>query len=84
MPGSPAAQKRYMERMLREADELNAQFVIWFVIADYDELWGVLKWMVMFNPLMRAWKDTGLYDGDLNPRPALQVWDDWLAKPVKQ
>ena len=70
--------------MLQEADELDAQFVIWFVVADYDELWGVLKWMVMFNPLMRAWKDTGLYDGDLNPRPALQVWDDWLAKPVRQ
>ena len=83
MPGSPQGQKRYMERMLREADELDAQFVIWFVIADYDELWGVLKWMVMFNPLMRAWKDTGLYDGDLHPRPALQVWDEWLAKPVK-
>ena len=83
MPGSAEGQKLYMERMLREAAELEAQFVIWFVIADYDELWGVLKWMVMFNPLMRAWKDTGLYDGDLNGRPALQVWDEWLAKPVK-
>jgi hypothetical protein len=84
MPGSPEGQKRYAERMLREAAELDAQFVIWFVIADYDELWGVLKWVVMFNPLIRAWKDTGLYDGDLNPRPALQVWDEWLAKPVRR
>ena len=84
MPGSPEGQKRYMERLLREAAELDAQFVVWFVIADYDELWGVLKWMVMFNPLMRAWKDTGLYDGELNPRPALSVWNDWLAKPLKQ
>jgi len=84
MPGSADAQKRYTQRMLREAHELNAQFVVWFVIADYDDLWGVLKWVVMFNPLMRAWKDTGLYDGDLEPRPALQVWDDWLAKPHRQ
>ncbi|MCB1842055.1 MAG: hypothetical protein KDI09_03755 [Halioglobus sp.] len=84
MPGSADAQKRYTQRMLREAAELDAEFVVWFVIADYDELWGVLKWAVMFNPLMRAWKDTGLFDGDLKPRPALQVWDEWLAKPRKR
>lgn len=84
MRSSEKDQKRYTERMLREAAELDAEFVVWFVVADYDKLWGVLKWAVLFNPLMRAWKDTGLYDGDLEPRPALEVWDDWLAKPVKQ
>lgn len=84
MPGSDEAQRLYTERMLRDAAELDAQFVVWFVVADYDELWGVLKWMVLFNPLIRAWKDTGLYDGELEPRPALQVWDQWLAKPVSQ
>jgi hypothetical protein len=84
MKSSEADQKRYVERMLREAAELDAEFVVWFVVADYDKLWGVLKWAVLFNPLMRAWKDTGLYDGDLKPRPALEVWDEWLAKPVKR
>ncbi len=81
MPSSADDQKRYTERMLREAAELDAEFVVWFVVADYDELWGVLKWAVAFNPLMRAWKDTGLFDGDLKPRPALGVWDEWLTKP---
>ncbi|MDZ7784561.1 MAG: hypothetical protein U5K56_17025 [Halioglobus sp.] len=37
----------------------SAQFVVWFVIADYDDLWGVLKWAVMFNPLMRALEGYG-------------------------
>ena len=81
-PGSPEAQKQYTKRLLSEASKLEAEFVIWFVVADYDSLWGVLKWVVMFNPLFKAWKDTGLYDGDLNPRPALEVWDRWLDKPV--
>ncbi len=84
MPATAADQRQYMERMLNEAADLDAQFVVWFVVADYDELWGVLKWMVMFNPLIRAWKDTGVFDGEIEPRPALEVWDDWLAKPVSQ
>ena len=83
MKSSEKDQKRYVERMLREANELDAEFVVWFVVADYDKLWGVLKWAVLFNPLIRAWKDTGLYDGDLKPRPALEVWDEWLDKPVR-
>ena len=81
--GTSEEQKQYVEWMLSEANRLDAQFVIWFVITDYDELWGVLKWVVMFNPLAKAWKDTGLYDGELKPRPALQSWDNWLSKSVK-
>lgn len=83
IPGSPQAQKQYVERLMNEAQKNRAEFVIWFVVADYDELWSVLKFVVMFNPLARAWKDTGLFDGDLKPRPALQVWDHWLHKPYK-
>lgn len=80
-PGTPEDQKDYTARMLSEANNLDAEFVVWFVVADYDDLWTVLKFVVLFNPLAKAWKDTGLYDGDLEPRPAMKVWDQWLAKP---
>jgi len=79
--GTPEDQKQYATRMLSEANALDAQFVVWFVVADYDDLWTVLKFVVLFNPLAKAWKDTGLYDGELNPRPAMDVWDAWLARP---
>ena len=81
---SPAAQAAYVTWMLAEANRLDARFVVWFVPIDYDELWGVLRWMVMFEPLFRVWKDTGLYDGNLRPRPALSHWDRWRALPVKR
>ncbi len=80
--GTPEEQKKYLKWMLSEANRLDAQFVVWFVIADYDKLWSVLKWVVMFNPLAKAWKDTGLYDGALKPRPSLKIWDHWLRKPI--
>lgn len=80
--GTPEDQAKYVKWMLSEANRLDAQFVVWFVITDYDELWTVLKFIVMFDPLIKAWKDTGLYDGDLRPRPALGIWDQWLSKPV--
>jgi len=81
--GTPEEQKQYVQWMLSEANRLDAQFVIWFVITDYDDLWTVLKWVVMFNPLAKAWKDTGLYDGDLKPRPALKTWDNWRNRSVQ-
>lgn len=77
-------QKAYVERLLSDAQMLNAEFVVWFVVADYDELWGVLKFFVNFSELVRAWKDTGLFDGNLNARPALETWDEWLDKPLEK
>jgi len=74
-------QARYVALLLAEANRLDAEFVVWFLPADYDELWTVLKWMVAFNPLYRAWKDIGLWDGDLRPRPGLAVWNGWRARP---
>ena len=80
--GTPADQEKYAAWMLSEANRLDAEFVVWFVVADYDELWSVLRWIVLFNPLMKAWKDTGMFDGELDARPALGVWDAWLRAPI--
>lgn len=80
VPATAADQDAYVERLLTAADDMDAEFVVWFVVADYDELWTELGPLVNFNPLFRAWKDTGLFDGNLTPRPALTTWDDWLSR----
>ena len=77
--GSEALQKQYVEWLLMEAQREKMEFVVWFLVADYDDLWSVMRFMVGFSPLMRAWKDIGFFDGDLQPRAALAVWDAWLA-----
>jgi hypothetical protein len=70
-------QSNYVSEVLASALDLSLEFVIWFTIADYDALWnGVLGQ----DDLSKLWKDTGLYDEDLNPRPALDVWNDYLLR----
>lgn len=73
--GSPQAQEDYVLQLLLEANRLSLEFVIWFTLIDYDPLWeGTLG----RSPIAKIWKDTGLYDEALNPRPALSHWDDYL------
>ena len=68
-------QEAYLQILFAEADRLNMQFIIWFSIVDYDALWsGVLGQ----DDVARIWRDTGLYDENLNARPALTRWQQQL------
>lgn len=70
-------QKNYVSEMLTSANDLSMEFVIWFSIVDYDALWnGALAQ----DDLSKLWKDTGLYDENLNPRPAFDVWNEYYMK----
>ncbi len=69
-------QRDYMEFLLRDAVQKQAEFVTWFVPIDYDRLWDKVgtpeaEWA-------RTWRDSGLLDENLSPRPALKVWDAYL------
>jgi exo-beta-1,3-glucanase (GH17 family) len=78
-PASVATQRAYVERLLADAEELSAVFVMWFVSRDYDDLW---ESYLQFQPnaaLLRLWRDNGLYAGDGQRRPALETWRGWLA-----
>ena len=75
---TPDFQRQYMERLLNEANTLNAALVTWWCIVDFDELWQTL---LNSDPLASIWRDTGLYDADLNARPALEIWEQWLSLP---
>lgn len=70
-------QADYVDQLMTEADALSAAFIIWFSIVDYDDLWNNVLGQ---DDLSKIWKDTGLYDELFNPRPALTVWEEHLAR----
>jgi hypothetical protein len=46
---------------------------------DFDTLWET---SFGGDPIAAIWRDTGLYDGELAPRVALDAWENWRAKPL--
>lgn len=68
-------QNAYLRILFEQANSLELQFIIWFSLVDYDALWnGVLGQ----DDVARIWRDTGLYDENLNPRTALTTWQEQL------
>ena len=73
-------QAGYMSALFDAAESLDAQFIVWFALVDYDALWnGALQQ----DPIAHIWRDIGLYDENLNPRPALDVWQAALGLAVQ-
>jgi hypothetical protein len=81
IPASPAMQRLYVERLLAECEALDARFVCWFFTRDYDSFWQSDMQFEPDAPLLRLWRDTGLYDGDGVARPALDSWRAVLVRP---
>ncbi len=71
-------QADYMVELFAEAEALDAEFVVWWALVDFDALWNSA---LSQDPLARIWRDTGLFDESLNPRPALDTWQQQLALP---
>jgi arabinogalactan endo-1,4-beta-galactosidase len=81
IPCNSTWQKRYVNWLMKECNRLEAEFIVWFVPADYDKMWEAIKdsspeWAIL-------WKDAGLYDEKLEARPALKIWNKWYRRPVK-
>ena len=81
IPASDSIQVAYMQRLLADCDKLSARFIDWFFTRDYDDFWESDLKFISIAPTVRLWKDSGLYDGSGNPRPALKPWRDKLALP---
>ncbi|MEP6021453.1 MAG: hypothetical protein ABJ251_23515 [Paracoccaceae bacterium] len=77
---NPESQATYVKRLIEDAQELNAQFVIWYVPRDYDALWEKMKANGM-NGWFAQWMRAGLWDADGAGRPALEIWEAWRALP---
>jgi hypothetical protein len=80
LDGSEEWQAYYVERLLSELDDLDALFVNWFFTRDYDELWEAELQDLPTAPLVRLWRDDGLFAGDGAERPALIRWRRWVER----
>ena len=68
-------QADYLQELFAQAEFLDAEFIVWWALVDFDALWnGALA----RDPVARIWRDTGLFDESLNPRPALDIWQQQL------
>ena len=75
--GTPELQNSYISYLLNKAQEYDAEFVINFVLRDYDALWVAIG---SPDDIRILWRDTGLYDENGNARIAHQTWMEWLNK----
>ncbi|MEJ8566923.1 hypothetical protein V3330_04745 [Wenzhouxiangellaceae bacterium CH-27] len=78
--GTPQKQQDWLAWVLREADRRDYRFVINFVNRDYDALCEV----AMCTDAQRDWQATGLINAAGNPRPALETWENDLARPLRR
>jgi hypothetical protein len=77
LPITANNQSQFLDILFNEASLNSAQFIIWFCIDDYDTLWETV---LAEGEVARIWRDTGLYDENLNPRPALDKWQTWYQR----
>ena len=74
--GDPALQARYVRDLFRTARRDRYLFVIWFLAVDYDKLYAR---MPPGSEVMQLWRNLGLWDGELRPKPAWAAWQAGLA-----
>jgi len=79
-------QAQYLDFLFREARRLDAEFVLQWTVRDLDALQRILD--ASGGPLSSGTEpfaalatDCGLIDEDGRPRPALDVWRNWLGLP---
>ena len=77
-----ATQLAYLQRVVDDCDYLNAEFLCWFLTRDYDEAWDEYYQHWSSAPTLRIWRDTGLYNGYGDARPALAEWHQTLVRPL--
>lgn len=75
---NPHKQAEYMALLLNSAQAYDMQFVVNFVLRDYDAVWEALG----RDETLAIWRDTGIYDEDGNLRPAGEIWMAWLSRSV--
>lgn len=78
IPGNEAEQNSYLQILLKNAQEENYDFVIWWAYRDFDALWETFPSEV--KDLGQIWRDTGLMDEDGRKRMAFDSWNAAFLK----
>jgi hypothetical protein len=82
LSGSEEQQTQFESSLLATAQRDRYEFVINFATTDFDPL--VAKLPPSAADLAQAWEYTGLQDSSKRPKPALDIWDRWLALSVSR
>ncbi len=77
--GSEADQKQYYDVLLRTAQRDNYRFIVTFATTDFEKLAAQLPKEA--RDLAMVWAYTGLQTSAGQPKPALELWDRFLALP---
>ena len=78
IPATPQDQVDYLQTVFDMAERDGYLFVINFAYRDYDMWWEKDK--DQWPEWVKAWKDTGLLDGEGNARPAYDLWKAYLSR----
>jgi hypothetical protein len=69
--GDPAMQETYVRDLVHITKRDAYLFVVWFLVVDYDNLYAKMPTGSEVNLL---WRNIGLFDGELRPKPAWRAW----------
>lgn len=76
--GRPEWQDAFVAKLFAESNALRARYIVWFLAVDYDRAWEVWSQMGL-DEGFSVWRDTGLWDGNVTPRPSLARWEGGLT-----
>jgi hypothetical protein len=74
--GKPAWQADYLKFCFEEGIRLNARFIVWMMPRDCDALYERIPPII--REILLPIRDTGLMDGQGNPRKSFELWSQWL------
>ncbi|GAB4296936.1 MAG: hypothetical protein Kow0098_20610 [Ignavibacteriaceae bacterium] len=75
--GSESKQTDFFSLLFSASEKYKAEFIINFVIRDYDNLWKAIG---SPDDITKVWKDTGFFDENGNEREVITLWRDYLSK----
>jgi len=82
LPEDPETQRASPQALLDYADGRDTESVIWFLARDYDGLYERMRETA--PSILRIWRDCGLVSGDGALRPAGELWQQRLARPLAE
>lgn len=78
---SPADQSQYADFLLRKGNDHHFLFIVNATASDFEQYLAPLP--ADFRTFMVRWAYNGFLDGDGHDKPALDVWDAYLALPQR-
>lgn len=98
LTSSDADQIAFLDYLFNEAQDMNCDLIVWWSLRDFlpghvldncpcssPGLWCVLYDAMYDMGMLGAWLmwgAMGVMDYDFNPKPSMEIWQEWLARPV--